>query len=256
MNDFLFLLGGGALAGLVSGLLGIGGAVILIPYVLYVVPSFLSRTFTPFEATQISMFQVFFASVAGYVTHRPQLLLPVKTLLAWGGAALLGSAIGGTLSGHLPGKEILVLYLAEILLALLLLHRKPRPAEQTPDRLEWRRTFGAPVLMGGIGLVSGLLGIGGGFLYYPVMTGLLGYSARVAVGSSLGIMIPMAFSGMIAKTLSSGSFPDGTFPVAIGALAGSIVGARLHRRLTPAKIRWGQTLLLVATFARILASLL
>ena len=80
--------------------------------------------------------------------------------------------------------------------------------------------------------------------------------ARVAVGSSLGIMIPMAFSGMIAKTLSSGSFPDGTFPVAIGALAGSIVGARLHRRLTPAKIRWGQTLLLVATFARILASLL
>lgn len=256
MNDFLFLLTGGALAGFVSGLLGIGGAVILIPYILYVVPVFLALSFTPFEATQISMFQVFFAAVAGYVTHRPQLLLPVRTLLFWGSAALFGSALGGGLSRHLAGSEILVLYLAEILLALYLLHRIPRPIGQTEERLARRRRLGAPVLMCVIGLVSGILGIGGGFLYYPVMTGLLGYSTRVAVGSSLGIMIPMAFAGMSAKILSAGSFPSGAVPVAIGAIAGSIAGARLHPRLSPPKIRWGQTFLLVATFVRILAALL
>ena len=256
MNSFLFLLGGGAVAGLVSGLLGIGGAVILIPYILYVVPVFLSLRFSPFEATQISMFQVFFAAVAGYVTHRPQLLLPVRTLMFWGGSALIGSAIGGSLSRLLPGNQILILYLAEILLALYLLHRSPRPSEQTQERLSRRRRVWAPILMCGIGLVSGVLGIGGGFLYYPVMTGLLGYSTRVAVGSSLGIMIPMAFAGMVAKILPAGIFPNGALPVAIGALAGSIAGARLHPRLGPDKIRWGQTLLLSATFLRILGSLL
>jgi len=255
VSHFFSLLAGGVLAGAVSGLLGIGGAVILIPYLLYIVPLFLPLVFTPFEATQISMFQVFFAAVAGYIAHRPQLLLPVRTILFWGGAALCGSAMGGALSRFISGRTILEIYLAEILLALYLLHRKTRLEGMPEERLAFRRRMAAPVMMASIGFVSGILGIGGGFLYYPVMTGLLGYSTKVAVGSALGIMIPMAFSGVAGKTLSAGSFPPATWPVALGALAGSFAGARLHARLNPPTVRWGQTLLLAATFARILVSL-
>lgn len=251
----LFLAAGGMVAGLVSGLLGIGGAVVLIPYLLFFVPIFYASGLTPFEATEISMFQVLFASIAGYLSHRPTFLLPYRTLLLWGLSALLGSGLGGFLSHLMPGTLLLEIYLGEILLALFLLFRKPRTNRQPPSELEEKRTKGGPPMMGLIGLVSGLLGIGGGFLYYPVMTGIMGYSSTVAVGSSLGVMIPMAFAGAIGKTAAAGSIPTETWPVVAGALAGSMLGARLHSRLNPEKIRWGQTFLLLATFIRILISL-
>lgn len=252
----LFLIVGGLFAGVVSGLLGIGGAVILIPYLLFFVPIFYLSGLTPFQATEVSMFQVLFAALAGYLSHRPTTLLPFRTLLFWGGTALVGSGVGGYLSHLVSGKILLEIYLLEILTALILLFQKPSETQKTPEELEKRRKTWGPGMMGLIGLVSGLLGIGGGFLYYPVMTGILGYASTMAVGSSLGVMIPMALAGVIGKTAAAGSIPLATWPVVGGALFGSLIGARLHSRLTPRKIRWGQTLLLLATFIRILISLL
>ncbi|MHB8421507.1 MAG: sulfite exporter TauE/SafE family protein [Leptospirales bacterium] len=252
----LFFAIGGLGAGIVSGLLGIGGAVILIPYLLFFVPIFYLTGITPFQATEISMFQVLIASLAGYLSHRPATLLPVRTLLLWGGSALVGSGVGGFLSHRISGRLLLEIYLLEILTALFLLFRKPLPIEKTPHDLERIRKKWGPVTMSLIGLVSGILGIGGGFLYYPVMTGIMGYSSTMAVGSSLGVMIPMALAGVIGKTAAAGSIPLATWPVVGGALAGSIIGARLHFLLTPRIIRWGQTLLLLATFFRILISLI
>ncbi|MHB1285851.1 MAG: sulfite exporter TauE/SafE family protein [Leptospirales bacterium] len=250
----LFLATGGLVAGIVSGLLGIGGAVILIPYLLFIVPMFYDLKLTPFEATEISMFQVLFAAIAGYLSHRPIFLVPYKTLFVWGVSALLGSGVGGLLSHLVPGKVLLEVYLAEILLALFLLYRKPVLNRQGHGPLDAKRAKAGPLMMGMIGLVSGLLGIGGGFLYYPVMTGIMGYPSTVAVGSSLGVMIPMALAGAVGKATAAGGIPVATWPVVAGALAGSILGARLHPRLTPQNIRWGQTFLLLATFIRILTS--
>lgn len=250
---FVLFLGGGA-AGFISALLGIGGAVILIPYLLTIEPLLGGLSFTPFEATQIAIYQVLAASLSGYISHRPSTLLPGRTLLFWGGVALVGSSLGGYYSHTLPGRTILEIYLAEILLAALLLFRPPKHREGLD--FAFRRRVLGPIFMGLIGGISGLLGIGGGFLYYPVMTGVLGYASTIAVGSGLGIMIPMAFAGVVGKTVASGHIPSATWPVVGGALIGAMMGARLHRRLSPPMVRWGQGLLLAATFTRIFMSLL
>ncbi len=248
----LFL--GGSVAGFASAILGIGGAVILIPYLLTIEPLFGGPSFTPFEATQIAIYQVLAASLSGYISHRPSTLLPGRTLLFWGGIALIGSSLGGYYSHAMPGRTILEVYLGEILLAAFLLVRPPKHREGI-DFTSRRKVLG-PIFMGLIGGISGLLGIGGGFLYYPVMTGILGYASTIAVGSGLGIMIPMAFAGVVGKTAASGHIPSATWPVVGGALIGATLGARLHHRLSPRMVRWGQGLLLAATFARIFLSLL
>lgn len=255
MNPTLIVLFlGGTASGFVSALLGIGGAVILIPYLITVEPLLGGPSFTPFEATQIAIYQVLAASLSGYIFHRPSTLLPTRTLALWGLCALVGSALGGYFSHALPGRTILEVYLAEILLAGFLLAR-PLKHRDGVD-YTFRRQGLAPVIMGLIGMISGLLGIGGGFLYYPVMTGILGYASHIAVGSSLGIMIPMALAGVLGKTVASGHIPVATWPVVGGALIGAISGARLNRKLEPRMVRWGQGLLLAATFTRIFLSLL
>ncbi|EQD24373.1 MAG: hypothetical protein D084_Lepto4C00456G0001, partial [Leptospirillum sp. Group IV 'UBA BS'] len=221
-------LGLGLLSGFLSGLLGIGGGVVLLPALLFLLPLVAGHGVTPFEATEISMIQVTFAALMGILVHRPTTHVPVRRIVLWAFSALVGGAVGGLLSYRFSGRVILLLFLAEICLALLLLFF--RPEERRAGEVHPGSPLECPV-MSAIGLTSGILGVGGGFLFYPVLTLFFRYPSFVAVGSSLAVMFPMAAAASIFKILASGTLAPPTVPIVLGALPGSVLGARFTKRL-------------------------
>jgi hypothetical protein len=252
-TEIIALFFGGIVSGTISGLLGIGGAIVLIPFLLFILPIAHGPHLTPFVATQISLYQVALSGIVGFLLHRVNADLPVRKIFLWSISSLIGGGIGGLVSHGVSGRTILILYAFEVAVAsnLLLFGEKislfKTEKTGTPAR--------EAALMSSISLVSGILGIGGGFLYYPVITGLLGYSSSVAVGCGLALMVPMAIAGSIAKTAIAGSFPMEGIPVILGAIMGAFLGARLHYRLPKRAIKLGQLSLLLATFTRILWAL-
>ncbi|MGC8529403.1 MAG: sulfite exporter TauE/SafE family protein [Leptospirillia bacterium] len=253
LESIYLLLGG--MSGFLSGLLGIGGGVVLLPALLFLLPLVSHARIAPFMATEISMIQVAFASLTGILAHRPSAHVPLGRLLFWAGSALAGGAMGAVVSWRLPGEILLWIFLAETLLALtLLLFRsserhsgEPHPPTRLPA--EFLAIFS-------IGLSSGILGVGGGFLLYPVLTLLFGYPSFVAVGSSLAVMFPMAATAALTKALVSGGVPHHTMTIVVGALIGSFLGARFTRRLGGRRIRIFQGFLLLLTAIRLVYALI
>lgn len=253
LNGVLLLLGG--VSGFLSGLLGIGGGVVLLPALLFLLPLFSPLRISPFLATEISMVQVTFAALIGIVVHRPSAHVPIKRLFFWAGSALAGGTIGAALSWRVSGRSILWIFLFETLLALALLLF--RPAEKKSEGQIRRRSLpGEFLALFSIGVSSGILGVGGGFLLYPVLTLLFGYPSFVAVGSSLAVMFPMAATAAITKALVSGGIPSFTLPIVAGALAGSFLGARFTRRMGGVRIRIFQGTLLLLTALRLIFGLI
>ena len=252
LEGVYLLLGG--VSGFLSGLLGIGGGVILLPALLFLLPLLSPVRISPFLATEISMIQVAFASLIGILAHRPSAHVPIRRLLFWAGSALAGGATGAALSWRTSGRSILWIFLFETLLALTLLLF--RPAEGKSDEQTRRKSLpGEFLALFFIGLSSGILGVGGGFLLYPVLTLLFGYPSFVAVGSSLAVMFPMAATASVTKALVSGGVPSPTLPIVAGALAGSFLGARLTRRMGGVRIRIFQGVLLLLTAVRLIYGL-
>ncbi len=132
-----------------------------------------------------------------------------------------------------------------------------RPPERPPGEAHRPPLLSAEFLaIFSIGLSSGILGVGGGFLVYPVLTLLFGYPSFGAVGSSLAVMFPMAATAALTKSLVSGGVPPHTLTIVVGALMGSFLGARFTRRLGGKRIRIFQGTLLLLTVVRLLYGLL
>ncbi len=246
-------LGLGGVSGFLSGLLGIGGGVVLLPALLFLLPLVAGQGVTPFQATEISMVQVTFAALMGILVHRPAAHVPIRRIVLWALSALTGGAVGGFLSYRFSGRLILLLFLIETCLALGLLFF--RPVEHPPGEFRTGSSLEFPVLSV-IGLSSGILGVGGGFLFYPVLTLFFRYPSYVAVGSSLAVMFPMAAAASVFKIVASGSLAPPTLPIVLGALGGSVLGARFTRRLGGTRIRLFQGILLAMTILRLLGELL
>ena len=126
----VFLLLGGV-SGFLSGLLGIGGGVLLLPALLFLLPLFSPVHISPFLATEISMVQVAFAALIGIVAHRPSAHVPLRRFFFWSASDLAGGAVGAALSWRVSGRSILWIFLVETLLAFTLLLF--RPAEEKPE---------------------------------------------------------------------------------------------------------------------------
>jgi uncharacterized membrane protein YfcA len=226
----------GAIGAFIAGLVGIGGAIVMIPLLLYVPPLFGRPALGIHEASGISMVQVAAAAVTGMLAHRRAGAVDGPLTAYLGGSMLVASLLGGILSDRVsaPLLNILFATLAAAGAALMLGGRRGATAAGA-DAVSFSRAVA--VLVGiATGLLVGMVGAGGGFLLVPLMIYALHVPVRIAVGTSLAIVALSGIGGMVGKAVTGQIVWGYALALVAGALPAAQLGARASRRVPAAAL--------------------
>lgn len=224
--------------GLIVGLLGGGGSILTVPMLVYVL------RVGPEQAVATSLLLVFATSAVGVAAHAGGSSVRFRIGLAFGLSGMVGAAAGGQLARFIPGFWLLVLFaLVMVATAVGMLLRRESPGPSTPVSLPLMRVVPIGV---GVGLISGLVGAGGGFLIVPALTLLAGLSMREAIGTSLLVLALQSGAGFVSHLVHTPIAWPLALLVTSTATVGSLIGARLSRRIHPARLRRGFAVLVLA----------
>lgn len=214
-----------ALIGLSLGLVGGGGSIVTVPILVYV------AGLTPREAVALSLPIVGTTAAVGGVLQYRAGNADLKTALVFALTGMVGALLGAPLTRLFPGPVLLLLFAALMVavgLRMLRGRAEPEPAETGachPLRC------GAAGL--GLGVLTGFLGVGGGFLIVPALLRFAKTPMRKAVGTSLLIIAANSASGFVAHLADVGRYGPLAAVFTLSALAGLAGGTALGRRLHP-----------------------
>lgn len=266
MTELVLAVVAGALIGLSLGALGGGGSILAVPVLLALGQS-------PAQATTGSLVVVGVTSLAGAVTARRAGNVLLARGIAFGTVAIGGAVAGAHLSSAVPEPVLLAAFsalmlLVAVLMAVRLLRSRRRsragdtaPAErpQLDDPIitfsptfmcQCPRALKVLVTATAVGLLTGFLGVGGGFLVVPALVLALALPMRYAAGTSL-VVITITSAAALAARAGGGVAPDWRLVAAltVTAVAGSVVGARLAARTDTTRLSAAFTGLVLAVAA-------
>ena len=227
----LTLIALGFVGAFVSGLVGVGGATVMIPLLYYVPPLLAVGSLDIKQVAGITMTQVLVASLLGAWTHGRGAPLHRKLALVGGTAMALGALIGALASSYVSGRALLAIFAVMTTVALPLMFVPPTRRIADIDGAEVPFSVaGAVVYPGAIGIASGLIGAGGAFLLVPVLIALIRIPVRMSIGTSLAMTGMSAAMGFLGKALTAQIPFWPAVAVVLGSLPGAPLGAKLSRR--------------------------
>lgn len=228
------IIAGSLLIGISLGVLGGGGSILTVPILVY-----LAGMETK-EAIATSLFVVGVTSAAGVVSHARAGRVRWRTGLLFGLAGMTGAYAGGRVAEFIPGTVLLIAFaLMMIATAAAMIRGRRGKPKQVHHELPV-----VHVLLDGIavGLVTGLVGAGGGFLVVPALALLGGLPMAVAVGTSLLVISMKSFAGL-AGYLASVHVDWGlaaivTAAAVVGSLVGGLVAGRIPQDALRKSFGW------------------
>lgn len=265
----------GAVVGISLGLTGGGGAIFAVPLLVY------GLGVPAREAVGVSLVSVGLTSLTGFLRkwHKGEAELPTGLMFA--AAGMLGAPIGNWLASLLP-ESVLMLLLAGLMLTIAgrMWSQGRRPAQQTlaclpvessavqsadyrADRPGCQRDAAGRLILNtrcalllllaglGAGILSGLLGVGGGFIIVPALMLFSRMSMSHAVGTSLMVISLVSASGVASQLLSGQQIPAAvTALFVLGGLIGLWLGQSVGQRLPVSVLQqtFAVSILLVAIF--------
>lgn len=213
--------------GLSLGLLGGGGSILTVPALKYL------GGLQPFQATTASLVVVGLTSATGAVQHVRRGNFDLRAAAMFIASGIPGAFVGSILSRGIAERTILLLFAGVMLAAgLMMLFRGtvvPGPRVSTP------RVIAAGAV---VGLLTGFLGIGGGFLIVPALVLFAGVPMAQAIGTSLVVIAFNCVSGFAGRYATPIDWPSTLLFSAI-AIGGSLAGAWLVPRTRPTWLRRG-----------------
>ena len=229
----------GLLIGYFAGLLGIGGGMLMVPFMVFVLSSQgVAEAVLLKVAVATSLTTICFTSLSSVWAHHRKgaVLWPVALVLAPG--ILIGSLAGANLAVALPAKALTFFFAAFVTFSAtqMLLNKKPKPGRVLPGSIGM---FGVGNV---IGVLSSMVGAGGAFVSVPFMT-WCNVSIHKAVATSAALGFPIALAGSLGYVLAGLGRTDlpagalgfvyvpGLVSIALGSMLTAPLGARTAHRM-------------------------
>ncbi|MFF3984842.1 sulfite exporter TauE/SafE family protein [Streptomyces sp. NPDC001797] len=242
MSALLLALGAGAVTGLALGALG-GGSVLAVPALIYLLG------FTPAAATTASLVVVTVTSATALGAHAREGAVRWRAGAVFAAAGIVPAAVGGAVSRQLPAALLTGAFaVLAAVAALRMLRPATAPYKAPPIPARASRAAGAGA---GLGAVTGVLGVGGGFLAVPSLVNVVGLRMRAAVGTSLLVITINSLTALAARAGSAADVDwSAVGPFAGAAILGGWDGRRLASRLAAGTLQrlFAYALLAVAAF--------
>ncbi|HDV6087252.1 TPA: sulfite exporter TauE/SafE family protein [Staphylococcus pseudintermedius] len=223
---FLSLLG--IIGGILSGMVGIGGAIIIYPALLIIPPMLGLPSYNAYIASGLTSAQVFFSTLSSSIRARQKPDFSLKLILWMGSSMLIGSALGATIAEVLTERFVNSVYVVIAILALVLIMIKIKP--QTEANLKFSKVV---LLLTGlvIGAISGVIGAGGAFIIIPVLLVFFKIPMHTVVANSVVIAFISSIGAFMFK-LFQGYIPlgDALFLV-VGSMLFAPLGLKIGRQM-------------------------
>jgi len=242
----------GVLGGFLSGLLGLGGAIIMIPLML-LVPKILGLGALSMKAVAgLSMIQVVFASLSGVIRHRKNKFVNMKLLIYLGVSVAIGSSFGSVISKYMSNRDLLIIFgsIAVVAAVMMLIPQKGDEDISAPDAIAFNRPL-AVVIGLIIGTLAGMVGAGGGFILIPIMLYVLKIPLRVTIGTSLGIVLIGAVMGAIGKIYTGQVDWLLALALIVSSIPSAQLGSIVSRKTSAVVLRYSLLAIIVFTCVQI-----
>ncbi|WP_407664909.1 sulfite exporter TauE/SafE family protein [Mycolicibacterium moriokaense] len=216
--------------GVALGLLGGGGSILTVPLLAYV------AGMDAKQAIATSLLVVGVTSAVGAVSHARAGRVQWRTGLLFGAGGMTGAYLGGMLARFIPGSVLLIGFAVVMIATAIAMLRGRRSNIESVD------VQGFPVVKAVsegvvVGLVTGLVGAGGGFLVVPALALLGGLPMPVAVGTALTVIAMNSFAGLGGYLSSVQIDWAMALTVAAAAVIGALIGAKLTAMVNPEALR-------------------
>jgi len=198
--QIIVLLITGASVGFASGLLGVGGCFIMVPVQFWALTSIgVDSTIAIRIAFGTNLAVVLPTALSGAIGHSRKKAVQWKAGIVLGLSGLAGAFLGGFFAAHISGNILKIGFGSAILAgAIRMLTAKPPKVDKEPiDNVVNFILWGFP-----LGILSGIIGIGGGVLMIPVMVLALGFNMHKAVGTSTALMIFTSIGGILSYIIN------------------------------------------------------
>ncbi|GAA2770551.1 sulfite exporter TauE/SafE family protein [Mycolicibacterium pallens] len=218
------------LVGVSLGLLGGGGSILTVPLLVYV------AGMDAKVAIATSLLVVGVTSVVGAFSHARAGRVQWRTAMLFGASSMIGAYSGGQLTRFIPGDALLVAFaVIMVATAIAMLRGRRSTGAGAPQR---RMPLVKTAAIGlALGLVTGTVGAGGGFLVVPALVLLGGLTMPAAVGTSLAIIAMNSFAGLAGYLSVMRIDWAVAAMVTAAAVAGALVGVRFADRINPEVLR-------------------
>jgi uncharacterized membrane protein YfcA len=251
--ELLLLIAGlGVATGFLSGLLGIGGGIVMAPLLLYAPPYFGFEPLTMRVVAGLTIVQGLAACISGALTHRKFRFVSHRLVLHMGTSIFAAAVIGGASAKYLPNEVLLAIFGALALTAAILMLVPMQWDSEHPDirRLRFSR-FRAVTSASGVGLLGGLVGQGGSFILIPLMTSFLRIPTRIAIGSNLAIVLLSTAAAFLGKAFTGQVEWLLAAPLVLTVVPAAHLGSRVSRRVPVIRLRRVLAVLIAAAAVRI-----
>lgn len=235
---------GALLVGLSLGLMGSGGSILTVPVLIYLVGE------QEKVAIAESLGIVGSISLAGFLPYAFKQQVHWRSVILFGVPGMAGTYGGAMIAGYVSGTFQLMLFAGVMVVAAIMMFRDKKQLQESGE-VEIKHAWWKIVLEGlAVGILTGLVGVGGGFLIVPALVLLGGLPMHLAIGTSLAIIALKSFTGFfkyieVLENLNLSMDWQLILVFSLIGAVGSFVGKRIGSKISNEGLKKGFAVFLV-----------